>query len=138
MVRSIRKMHPETDREGLYRRVLDFYALKRLTSNVRQSLDRVTSDAEFDLSEADALGSKLGDRQYATKRMSARVEAGHLIVVFEEGAQDLWELPDRSDKEGIRKVLNAAVEFALTNGVSPGQINAVRKALTDSDYHLTK
>ena len=127
MVRSIRKMHSETDRESLYRRVLDFYDLKRLTSKVRRSLDKITSDAKFDLSEANG-----------TKKISARVEAGHLIIEFKDGAQDLWELPDRSDEEGVCKVRNAAEEFALTNGASPDQIDVIRKALADAGYQTNK
>ena len=80
-----------------------------------------------------------GAIRYATKRMSARVENGTLIVAFEDGARHEWPLPNRVDKVNIRNVRQAAVAFALENGASdPGQTNAVRKALTDAGYHLTK
>ncbi len=80
-----------------------------------------------------------GNLRYATKRMSARIESGHLVVEFEDGASERWPLPDRSDKAAIRTIREEAVEFALENGASdPGQTNAVRKALTDAGYHLTK
>ena len=51
IMRSILRTNPTVEREVLYRRVLDFYELKRLTSNVRRSLDRIISDEEFDLAE---------------------------------------------------------------------------------------
>lgn len=80
-----------------------------------------------------------GSRRFANKRMSTRVEGGHLVVEFVDGPRNQWKLPDQSNKAAIRKVRETAVEFALTNGASdPGQTNAVRKALTDAGYHLTK
>ena len=81
-----------------------------------------------------------GNVRYASKRMSARVASGHLIVEFEDGAREKWILPeDRADKAAIRMVREAAVAFALDEGASdPGQTNTVRKALTDAGYHLTK
>lgn len=80
-----------------------------------------------------------GNVRYATKRMSARVEVGHLVVTFEDGVRDRWKLPDRQDKAAIRAIRDEAVKFALENDASdPGQTNAVRKALTDAGYHLTK
>ena len=80
-----------------------------------------------------------GNTRYAVKRMSARVEAGQLVVEFSDGARHQWRLPDPSDKYVIRDIRNAAVAFALENGASdPGQTNTVRKALTDAGFHLTK
>ena len=80
-----------------------------------------------------------GNRRFATKRMSSRVESGKLVVAFEDGARKEWTLPERSDKGSIRKIRDDAVSFALENGASDkGQTNAVRKALTNADYHLTK
>jgi hypothetical protein len=49
IMRSILRMHPATDREALYRRILESYDLKRLTKNVRRSLDRIVSEERFDL-----------------------------------------------------------------------------------------
>ena len=80
-----------------------------------------------------------GNLRYATKRMSPRVESGKLVIEFEDGARKEWTLPERSDKGSIRKIREDAVSFALENGASDkGQTNAVRKALTNADYHLTK
>ena len=75
----------------------------------------------------------------ATKRMSASVERGRLLVQFVDGEKSWWDLPDRGDKEAIRRIRDDAVDFALTQGASdPGQTNAVKKALTDAGYHLTR
>jgi hypothetical protein len=80
-----------------------------------------------------------GGVRYATKRMSARVERNMLIVDFEDGSRKEWDTPNRGDKDEIRRIRDEAVKFALENGASdPGQTNAVRKALTDAGYHLTK
>jgi len=74
----------------------------------------------------------------ATKRMSTYVEGDTLVVRFVTGEGDQWHLPDQSDKSGIRKVRDAAVEFAEAHGATLGQQNAVKKALTDSGFHLMK
>lgn len=78
-------------------------------------------------------------RNYSTKKMHAGVHENHLQVSFETGENRRWPLPEKSDKEGIRKVRNEATDWAREQGASdPGQTNAVRKALTDAGYHLTK
>ena len=80
-----------------------------------------------------------GNRRYATKRMSARIEDSQLLVEFEGGAVNRWELPHRSEKEHIKRLREEAVAFALEHGATdPGQTNAVRKALTDAGFHISK
>ena len=75
----------------------------------------------------------------ATKRMSARAEDGQLLVQFADGEKCSWDLPDPADKPAIRRIRDEAVHFALKRGATdPGQTNAVRKALTDAGYHLTR
>jgi len=74
----------------------------------------------------------------ATRRMSAWVERGHLSVRFADDQMETWELPDRSDKGAIRRVRDTAVAFARENQATLGQINAVKKALTEAGYYLTK
>ena len=76
--------------------------------------------------------------RYATKRMSCGVRDGVLFVEFEDGAADEWPLPPRHDKGAIRDVRSQAVDFAEKHGASIGQLNAIKKALTDNGYHLTK
>jgi len=75
---------------------------------------------------------------YATTRMSSYVNSGMLHVGFEGGREQSWPLPDRNDKLAIRQVRDQAVDFARRNGATLGQENAVKKALTDSGYHLIK
>ncbi len=90
-------------------------------------------------SQAAITGPKRRRGYYATNRMHAGVHSGQLVVSFSSGAEDRWELPERSDKAEIRRIRAEAVQFALKNGASePGQTNAVLKALTEAGYYLTK
>lgn len=77
-------------------------------------------------------------RLRATRRMSSYIGNNQLNVEFNDGASSSWTLPDRNDKMGIRSVLDKAISFARTNEATLGQVNAVRKTLTDEGYHLTK
>jgi negative regulator of replication initiation len=80
-----------------------------------------------------------GSRRYAAKRMSPKIVDGALVIQFEDGARKQWPLPNLTDKEAIRRVREAAVRWAIEQGASvPGQANAVRKALTDAGYLLTR
>lgn len=88
--------------------------------------------------EASFGGTGVRGPRMASKRMSARVDGQELQVAFGDGASKTWKLPKRDDKAAIRRVREAAVEFARENGATHGQRNAVRKALTDAGYHLTK
>jgi hypothetical protein len=70
--------------------------------------------------------------------MSSFVNAGRLVVEFVGGERKEFHLGPREDKVRIRQTRDAAVGFARENGASLGQENAVKKALTDAGYHLTK
>lgn len=74
----------------------------------------------------------------AILRMSTFVRSGTLLVEFENGKKNQWALPDQQDKDGIRKVRDAAVDFAQQNSASLGQMNAVKKALTDAGYYVSR
>lgn len=76
-------------------------------------------------------------RKKSTIRMTTRVEDSQLLVQFANGAKQQWGLPDRSDKAAIRHVRDASVAFARHQGATLGQVNAVKKALTDAGYYLT-
>lgn len=76
--------------------------------------------------------------RYAINKMSSGIARGMLYVEFKSGESDSWKLPDKTDKLAIREVRDKAVAFAEENGASLGQVNAVKKALTDGGYHLTK
>ncbi len=75
---------------------------------------------------------------YATIRMATEVRGNFLHVSFESGVANKWQLPDPSDKQGIRTVRDLAVSFAKQNGASFGQERAVQKALTNAGYWLIK
>ena len=70
LIQSVLATHREFDRETLYRRVLDFYDLKRLTSTVRKSLARILSDEGIDLVEPDTLASEGSPRKPSTQTHS--------------------------------------------------------------------
>jgi len=72
----------------------------------------------------------------ARQRMSAYVKANQVHVAFHRGPAQSWQLPQRSDKDGIRAVWDQAVRFALEHGATDGQVGAVKKALTEAGYHL--
>ncbi len=77
-------------------------------------------------------------RVIAERRMRSFLRANQLHVSFYDGPSQSWMLPQRSDKLGIRSVREKAVAVARGNGATEGQVNAVRKALTDGGYHLHK
>ena len=80
-----------------------------------------------------------GKRRFAEKRMSPRVQDQQFIVEFEDGIRNQWPLPAKTDKRGIRSLRDAAVKWALDHGGSdPGQTNAVRKALTNAEYFVSR
>jgi hypothetical protein len=79
-----------------------------------------------------------GNLRYAEKRMSPRVEAGQLSVGFEQGPANHWDLSHPSKTEDTKRVLNEAAAFARKQGATPGQVNAIRKALTEAGYHLIR
>jgi len=80
-----------------------------------------------------------GGKRLATRPMrDPRIENGQLVVEFEDGPNRWWTLPDRNDKISVKKVTHEAMAFARDNGATEGQENAVRKALTDNGYHITK
>jgi hypothetical protein len=71
-------------------------------------------------------------------RMSSYLSGNQLVVSFEGGEERRWNLPAKNDKPGIRSVRDNAVAFAESQGATIGQQNAVKKALTESEYWLTK
>jgi len=70
--------------------------------------------------------------------MVARVEYGELGIKFASGQSKRWSLPSRDDKAAIRKVRDEAVKFAEAAGAVFGQLQAVKKALTDTGYYVAK
>jgi len=77
-------------------------------------------------------------KSQAVQRMTSYIARNQLHVEFQDGSSSSWTLPDPKDKPGIREVLDKAIGFARGHEASLGQVNAVRKTLTDQGYHLTK
>jgi hypothetical protein len=77
-------------------------------------------------------------RSFATQRMTSYINRNQLHIEFQDGASSSWSLPDPKDKASIRAVLEKALSFAREHEASVGQVNAVRKTLTNEGYHLTK
>jgi hypothetical protein len=80
----------------------------------------------------------LSHQRFATTKMSTYVQKGTLIVEFATGSRKSFVLPGKENKPGIRKSRDEAIEFARQNRASYGQEMAVKKALTEAGYHLTK
>jgi hypothetical protein len=74
----------------------------------------------------------------AKVRMSSRLDGGYLVVRFEGGSSQRWPLPSKSDPDSIRRTRDAAVQFARQNGATSGQVDAVKKALTDGGYYVSR
>ncbi len=55
-----------------------------------------------------------------------------------QAQNDLLTSPVLEDKEGIRATLEKATKFAEDNDATLGQVNAIRKKLTDNGWHLTR
>ena len=73
----------------------------------------------------------------STNTMGAVVKNGMLDVQFADGKQKQWLMPNKGDKEALRKLRTEAVNFALSCGATkPGQTNAVLKAITTAGYKL--
>jgi len=83
-------------------------------------------------------GAGPSKRRIANNRMAANVVGEELQIRFASGSSRVWLLPKRDDKIGIRRVRDAAIQFAKENGATDGQVSAVMKALTQNGYHLTK
>jgi len=80
-----------------------------------------------------------GRRQsFATDKLSSYISGNDLRVAFASGASKSWKLPPKSDKAALRSMRDDATGFAEKHGATLGQINAVKKTLTDSGYHLLK
>lgn len=77
-------------------------------------------------------------RSFATDKLSSYISGNELRVSFASGASQSWKLPPKSDKATLRTVREQATGFAEKHGATLGQVNAVRKTLTDSGYHLLK
>ncbi len=75
----------------------------------------------------------------ARNKMSTRIVDNYFLIEFASGASRKFNLPDRQDKEGMKRLADYAVQFAIEQGATiPGQVNAVRKGLTKEGYYIIR
>lgn len=73
----------------------------------------------------------------AERRLSPRIVGRKFEVRFpDDGIYRTWDLHAKDDKNGIRKMLNEALDFGGQNGATEGQLKHIRKALNESGYYL--
>lgn len=77
-------------------------------------------------------------RSFATDKLSSYISGNELRVSFASGPSSSWKLASKNDKTALRAMRDAATSFAKKHGATLGQVNAVKKTLTDSGYHLLK
>ena len=70
--------------------------------------------------------------------MTSYISGNELRVSFSSGPSLSWKLPPKSDRAGIRVIRDQATDFAKKHGATLGQVNAVKKTLTDSGYYLLR
>lgn len=78
-----------------------------------------------------------GRTRHAETRLSSdMIKDGRLRVELEDAPIKDWKLPDKSDKSSIKRLRNAAFEYAREHGATQGQINAIGKALQQAGYYV--
>ncbi|MBT4512457.1 MAG: hypothetical protein HOC20_09650 [Chloroflexi bacterium] len=94
----------------------------------------------FGIKDTASIATQTGKKRqrYATNRMTPKITNGVFSLEFEDGASREFNLPPKHDKGALRDVLEDALSFANRNNATEGQLQYVRKALTDNGYHLTK
>jgi hypothetical protein len=109
--------------------------------SVEEALDEALVEPAVSLVEQPLPSSEppSGSRtRRSTIRLTTRVDGNQLVVSFADGTTRTWDLPMQTDKTSIRSIRTDALRFAHDHGATPGQENAVRKALTSAGYHLTR
>ena len=116
--------------DDVLRRVFDLPPITTSEKNASESLSTFPTQS--------APENRQPRRSFATQRMSCYVARNQLHISFQGGTSQDWQLPSKNNKSEIRTVRDKAVSFAREQGATIGQVNAVKKALTDNGYHLTK
>ena len=73
-----------------------------------------------------------------TVRMSTKIDKTYVYVSFKDGEQMKKKLPNKSEKDKLKKMVKACIVWAKNQGATVGQAAAVRKAFTANGYHITK
>lgn len=110
---------------GVIERLINFY---EENSEVVDQIDKPKSS----LDEPSYFKSK------TSKNFSHDFGPEKYILTASDGDMIQIDLPDRNDKEEIRKSTEDAMEFVDSKGGTIGQRNAARKMFTDNGYHITR
>lgn len=82
--------------------------------------------------------AKVRPRSFATDKLSSYISENELRIEFASGPASSWKLPRKNDKAAIRSVRDEAARFVESKGATNGQVNALKKTLTDSGYYVLK
>ncbi len=119
----------------------------RISEEVWQA---IADQGKFGETEDDVLHRVFNLKKKEVKPMQARgrfstnkqylnmTDNNVLEIEYAAGAKQSFSLPFPKDKEMIRATLEKATKFAEENDATLGQVNAIRKKLTDNGWHLTR
>ena len=74
----------------------------------------------------------------ATGRLRRELNNETYKVVCPNGNLQTFYLPEKNDKEGIKKLTDDVLKFVKEQGCTKGQINSARKKLTEAGYFIEK
>ena len=77
-----------------------------------------------------------GRTRHATKRMKPKIQDGRLIIEFKDGETKEWKLPEKHDKQEIRRIRDESLQWARGQGATQGQEHYIMKALNGAGYRL--
>lgn len=75
-------------------------------------------------------------RRKATNKQSVRVEEGYLVIEYQSGSKESWELPELADKEAIGQIWEKAKTFAKECDATDGQVAAISKEMRSNGYRI--
>lgn len=89
------------------------------------------------IDQGDARSIKIRHR-ISNRIMRPGIVGTELVVGFQDGPSNKWSLPSRSDKNAIKELIDKATDFIKKNDGTDGQACAMRKALNNEGYYITK
>lgn len=97
---------------------------------------RPIRDEWFDDMDLDEVQEQINAAPRIAKvKMSSSIDEGKLFLSFPDlGAKKSFTLPEIGDVAAIKKITKEAMDWAKMQGATVGQVNAVRKKLTDAGY----
>ena len=90
------------------------------------------------LQDPQRAGARRRRRSFSGPKVSPTVSDGQLRVAFTPGPERRWPLGDPNDRLLNQGVGDQAIEWAADHGARPGQLKAIRKALSDAGYRVRR